>query len=289
MKRLPATVDQTTEDAPRSREMRVRTRLGALGVEVVGAGPATILWSSMFVDRTSWDRLVPLLPGRRLILVDGPGLGRSDALRARTSIAAAADAAHDLLEALRDEGVMGPEAPAWVGNAFGGHVGFELAVQPGVLSSLVAISAPPEPIPAELRRQIRMLGPLLRLAGPVGPVRSAILSAMVTDAAAADQGVRALVLASLSRPTRRSLTLALKSFILDRADVTGHLPRITVPALYLAGSDRGDWDPADAARAAAATPCAHAVTIDNARTLLPLEQPQAVAAALHAFWADDVS
>ncbi|MGB4777729.1 alpha/beta fold hydrolase [Microbacterium sp.] len=284
MKDLPIAADAS--QAPNSYAMRVPTRLGALDVEVTGAGHDTILWSSMFVDRTSWDRLVPLLPGRRLILVDGPGLGRSDALRARTSVATAAVAARDLLTALRAGGVIGQEPPAWVGNAFGGHVGFELAVEAGVLSSFVAISAPPEPIPVALRRQIGMLRPLLWLAGPVGPVRTAIVSAMVTDSAANDPDLRALVEASLVRPTRRSLALALDSFILDRADVTGHLPRITVPALYLAGDDRGDWDPADAARAAAATPKAHMVTISNARTLLPLEQPQAVAAALQAFWAD---
>jgi len=286
MEEFSPVVDNASGRHPSRLAMKVPTRLGALGVEVTGAGPDTILWSSMFVDRTSWDRLVPLLPDRRLILVDGPGLGRSDALRTRTSIAEAADAALDLLAALRADGMISQEAPAWVGNAFGGHVGFELAVQPGVLSSLVAISAPPEPIPAALRRQIRMLRPLLQLVGPAGPVRAAILSGMVTEAAANDPVVRELVEASLARPTRRSLTLALDSFILDRADVTGHLSRIAVPALYLAGDDRGDWSPVDAARAAESTPRAESVTIERARTLLPLEQPHAVAVALRAFWAE---
>lgn len=286
MEELSRSADEMENAHAESRALRVPTRLGAVGVEVTGEGPDTILWSSMFVDRASWYRLVPLLPRRRLILVDGPGLGRSDALQARTSIVGAAGAAQDLLSALRRAGVIGLGAPAWVGNAFGGHVGYELAVQNGVLSSFVALSAPPAPIPTALRRQILMLRPLLRLAGPVGPVRSAILSAMVTDTSANDPALRTLVEASLARPTRRSLTLALDSFILDRADVTGHLPRITVPALYLAGDDRGDWNPADAALAAASTPRATAVTIQGARTLLPLEQPHAVAAALQAFWSE---
>ncbi|WP_169801729.1 alpha/beta fold hydrolase [Millisia brevis] len=268
-----------------ARAMRVPTRLGSLGVQVIGDGPDTVLWSSMFVDTASWDRLVPLLPGRRLVLVDGPGLGRSDPLQHRSTIAEAADAAVDLLTGLRAAGVLSEEAPAWVGNAFGGHVGFELGVRPGVLGSLVAISAPPEPIPAALRRQIRMLRPLLRLLGPIGPVRAAILSGMITDDAARDPELRALVEASLARPTRRSLTLALDSFILARVDVTDHLARIQVPALYLAGDDRGDWSPEDAQRAAVLTPRASAVTIERSRTLLPLEQPHAVAAALHTFWA----
>lgn len=270
---------------PRVRTLRVPTRLGRLGVQVIGDGPDTVLWSSMFVDRASWDRLVPLLPGRRLVLVDGPGLGRSDALTQRSTIAEAAAAALDLLAGLRTLGVIGDDAPAWVGNAFGGHVGFELGVQPGVISSLVAISAPPEAIPRALRRQILMLRPILRMLGPVGPVRAAILSGMITDAAARDPELRALVAASLTRPTRRSLTAALDSFILDRRDVTDHLARILVPALYLAGDDRGDWSPAYAEHAAALTPDATAVVIERSRTLLPLEQPSAVANALREFWA----
>ena len=147
---------------------RVPTRLGRLHVRALGSGPATVLWPSMFVDGRTFDPLLPLLPGRRLIVVDGPGLGASEPLRRRSTIAEAADAAHDLLTGSQasDLGVEGPVD--WVGNAFGGHVGYELARRPGVLRSLAAVSAPTEPVPAALRRQIGVLGPLLRVLGPIG-------------------------------------------------------------------------------------------------------------------------
>ena len=61
------------------------------------SGPATVLWPSMFVDGRTFDPLLPLLPGRRLIVVDGPGLGASEPLGRRSTIAEAADAAQDLL------------------------------------------------------------------------------------------------------------------------------------------------------------------------------------------------
>lgn len=263
---------------------RIPTRLGALQVRAYGSGRATVLWPSMFVDGATWDRLLPHLSGRRLVVVDGPGLGGSDALSRVSSIAGAADAALDLLAGLRAQHAIGAGPVDWVGNAFGGHVGYELAVRPGVLRSLVAISAPVEPIPAGLRRQIRLLQPMLRVFGPVGPVRDAVISAMLTDASAQDPAIRAIVARSLARPSRRSLSLALRSFILDRADVSAHLGRLTVPALFVAGDDRGDWDPEDARRAAAAAPDAEAVTISGARTLVPLERPDALAAALIAFW-----
>lgn len=272
----------TTARTQESRQ--VPTRLGRLRVRVLGHGPATVLWPSMFVDGRTFDALLPLLPERRLVVVDGPGLGASEPLRRRSTIAEAADAAQDLLTwvAAANLGLGGPVD--WVGNAFGGHVGYELARRPGVLRSLAAVSAPTEPVPPALRRQIALLGPLLRVLGPVGPVRQAILSALVTDAAAVDPVVRSAVLDSVRAPTRRSLSLALRSFIVDRVDVTSGLAEIAIPCLYVAGDDRGDWTPKAATAAAALTPSASAVTIPGARTLVPLEQPQALARELLSFW-----
>jgi pimeloyl-ACP methyl ester carboxylesterase len=265
---------------------RVNTRLGSLAVRRVGSGDTTVLWSSMFVDSHTWDTLLPLLlagaPGRQFVLIDPPGLGRSDPLTRRSSIAEAADAARDALDAL---GVTEPVD--WVGNAFGGHVGYQLATDPSVVRSFVAISAPTEPVPPALRRQINLLHPLLRLAGPVGPVREAVVSAMLTDASAATPGIRDVVIASLNRPTRRSMSHALRSFIIDRNDVTDRLADIRVPSLFIASDDRGDWSPQDAERAAALAPRATPLTIAAARTLVPLEQPSALADALLTFWADN--
>ena len=112
----------------------------------------------------------------------------------------------------------------------------------------------------------------------------AILSALLTDASAADPTLRAAVLDSVGAPTRRSLSLALRSFILDRVDVTSGSAEIAIPCLFVAGDDRGDWTPEAAAAAAALTPSASAVTIPGSRTLLPLEQPPALARELLAFW-----
>lgn len=258
----------------------VPTRLGGLSVRVVGEGPTTVLWPSMFVDSATWDRLLPLLPiDRRYVLVDGPGLGSSEPLRKVSDIDEAAGAALDLLEQLDIR-----ESVDWLGNAFGGHVGYKLGAMSGVLRSLVALSAPSEPIPAELRKQIMVLRPLLRVAGPVGPVRSAIVRAMLTDRSAADPQIHAAVLRSLGRPSRSSLSRALESFILNRVDVTEELTRIEVPCLFVASDDRGDWAPEGAQRAARLAPNATAVTVTGARTLIPLEQPAEVARLVTGFW-----
>lgn len=258
----------------------VATRLGRLRVRTLGEGAPTVLWPSMFVDSHTWDLLLPLLPeSRRYVLVDPPGLGLSEPLRRASDIAGAAGAAVDLLDGL---GVDGPVD--WVGNAFGGHVGFELGRRAGVLRSLVAVSSPSQALPADLRKQINMLLPLLRIAGPVGPVRSGILDAMLTEASAAQEQVRRVVTDSLARPTRRSMALAVRSFILNRVEVTAGLASLAVPSLFVASDDRGDWSPEDAHASATVAPDAEVVTIQGARTLIPLEQPVSLAEHLRLFW-----
>ncbi|MCR2763335.1 alpha/beta hydrolase [Microbacterium sp. zg.B48] len=266
------------------RSERVDTRLGSLAVRRVGAGDMTVLWSSMFVDSHTWDVVLPLLlagaPEREFVLIDPPGLGLSDALTRRSSIAEAADAARDALAGL------GATTPVdWVGNAFGGHIGYQLATDPSIIRSFVAISAPTEPIPAHLRRQIAVLHPVLRCFGAIRPVRAAVISAMLTDASAAIPGIRDVIVESLNRPTRASMSYALRAFIIDRTDVTDRLSGIGVPSLFIASDDRGDWSPEDAVRAAASVPHARSVTVTRARTLIPLEQPDALAQAILTFWA----
>jgi pimeloyl-ACP methyl ester carboxylesterase len=271
---------QNPAEALAESTTEVPTRLGRLHVRSIGEGIPTILWSSMFVDSHTWDPVVPLLPsGRRYHLIDPPGLGASESLRRDSDIAEAADAAADLL------GELGIRSPVdWVGNAFGGHVGFKLGARPGLLRSLVAVSSPTQPIPDALRTQIKVLLPILRTAGPVGPVRSAILAGMLTDASLACEPIERAVIESLRRPSRRSMTLAVRSFILNRVDVTAELADLTVPSLFVASDDRGDWTPEDARAAAALATDAQAVTIPRARTLIPLEQPEALALHVRSFW-----
>ena len=265
---------------------RIDTRLGELQARIYGDGRLTILWSSMFVDSHTWDRILPRLNEgsaipRRFVLIDPPGLGLSAPLRRPSTIAEAADAARDALV------VLGANEPVdWLGNAFGGHVGLNLATDPHTLRSLVAVSSPTEPIASGLRRKIAILKPVLRLAGPVGPVRRAIVDAMLTDDSASTPATRQVVLDSLRRPTKASMSLALRSFIIDRTDVTDRLADIRVPSLFVASDDRGDWSPVDAQHAASLAPGAQAVTISASRTLIPLEQPERLAAVILQFWAD---
>lgn len=271
-----------TASLPRAvRTQRIPTRLGELHVRETGTGPVAVLWHGMFVDGTSWNRMLPALAmRRRLLIVDGPGHGRSDPLDRRSTIAECGVAAAELLASLEVD-----EPVDWLGNAWGGHVGIELAASaPRLVRSLVAVSSPTEPIGDELRRRITALVPALRLLGPIGPVRSAILDAQLTEKGRADRAVRVLVDDALDRARRAGLARAVRSFILDRGDATAQLPSISAPVLFVASDDRGEWSAADAAAAAALVRHGSHAVVPGARTLVPLEQPEALADHVLRFW-----
>ena len=260
----------------------VPTSLGAVAVHVLGAGRPTVLWHSMFVDGSSWGFLIPaLLRGRQLLIVDGPGWGRSDRLRRTVRVSDSVAAAVEVLAALTPG-----TAVDWVGNAWGGHVGMELAAtRPELVRSLVAISAPTQPIGPALRRRIRLLIPVLLTVGPIPPVQRAILEGMLTDESRSDPQSVGVVADALALAGRRSTARAVRSFILNRVDITDLLPRIEAPSLFVAGDDRGDWTPEEAEAAAALAPFARAAVVHGSRTLVPIERPAELATLIREFWA----
>jgi pimeloyl-ACP methyl ester carboxylesterase len=77
----------------------VATTLGQLHVRTLGSGPIAVLWHSLFVDSTTWQRVTgPLSARRRLILIDGPGHGRSAPARRLFTVEECADAAAQVLD-----------------------------------------------------------------------------------------------------------------------------------------------------------------------------------------------
>ncbi|SDS85316.1 Pimeloyl-ACP methyl ester carboxylesterase [Friedmanniella luteola] len=275
---MAVTADATTT-------LHVPTRLGRLQVQVRGSGDPVVLWHSMFTDSGSWRRLLPLLAGRRLVLVDGPSAGGSDPLRRAVDIGTCAAAAEDLLAGLVE--VLGPGPVSWLGCAWGGHVSLHLAAtRPDLVRDLVAVSAPTHPVGPRLRRLASVLVPLYRVIGPRGPVRRAILDTLFTERSrAADPGGVALVLDPLDRAARAPMARAIRTAVLNRTDLAWAARRTTCPVLLVTTDDRGEWTPQEAAAMAAQMPDGRAVTIAGSRVLPSIEQPAALAAELRTFWA----
>ena len=267
----------------------VPTRLGRLAVRDIGPARTVVdktpvvLWHSMFVDGTSWIRVLPALAAhRRVVVVDGPSHGASDPLVEAADIGACADAAGDLLDALD----IGPVD--WVGNAWGGHTGLHLAAtQPGRIRRLVAISTPTHPITPAVRAKVTVLAALYRGIGCRGPVVTGASTALLTDATRAGDptGVDLLV-GPFGQADRAGMVRAIRTAILRRTDLTWAARRIDVPVLFVATDDRGEWTPAEAQEAAAAMTDARVATVHRTRVLPMIEQPEALGRVILDFWAE---
>jgi pimeloyl-ACP methyl ester carboxylesterase len=275
---------------PRSAKavVRIDTEMGQLSAQVIGGPPVVaVLWHSMFTDSRSWARVVDdLRATRTLVMVDGYAFGASDGLNhvVRNFNEACGRAAAAVVAKVQNEVVAGPVD--WLGSAWGGHVGLQLAAtRPELVRSLITVSTPVRPASPSLRRQVRMLLPVYRAIGMRGPVRHGLLSAMLTDLARRTdpEAVDALV-TPMSRDDRVAIARSAHSGILNRADLTWATTRITCPTLMVATDDRGEWTPAECAETAAKMGNARSATITGSRSLPSLERPEELAALITEFW-----
>lgn len=275
-------------ESPLPEPTLIPTRLGRLAVRDIAARTAgdgkipVVLWHSMFVDGTSWTRVLPALTARRRVLVvDGPSHGASDPLTEAANIGACAAAAGDLLDAL----AIGPVD--WVGNAWGGHTGLHLAAtQLERIQRLVVISAPTHPISPGVRTKVTVLAALYRVFGVRGPVAAKASEALFTDATRADDpaGVD-LLLEPFGRADRAAMIRAIRTAILRRTDLTWAARQIDVPVLFVATDDRGEWAPDEARAVAADMTDARVATVSRSRVLPMIEQPDDLARIILDFWA----
>jgi pimeloyl-ACP methyl ester carboxylesterase len=265
----------------------VPTRLGELRVEVCGAGPTAVLWHSLFVDSTTWERMRgPLSAVRRLIIIDGPSHGGSAAASRIFTLEECAGAALDVLDHL---GVTAPVD--WVGNAWGGHVGtLVAAASPDRCRSLVTIGTPVHPLTPRERVKCIFLVGVYRMTGPIRPLITAVSDALLGPHSAGRQPADArLVGDALRRATRHGLYLAMRSVMLNRRDLRPALGAVTVPTLVVAGADDAMWTP-DQARAAATLPSrGSCCVVPGGGHVAPLlDGASALVEALTTFWRQDL-
>lgn len=266
-------------DAP--TKTRFRTSLGDVAATIVGHGPYALLWHGMFVDGDSWGRVIHELAAHRtLVIVDGPGYGDSAPLTRISSIEECAEVGAQIIDQLEAGGRVD-----WVGAAWGGHVGMTMAALfPHAIRSLVAVSSPVEPIDPVFRVKLIIANQMLAHFGPIAHLKHVIHDAQLIPAHAKKREMTEVIDAALERAPRRSVAATVTSFIINRADATHRLARISAPTLLVTGDDRGEWTPEVMDTAAAQIPDARTRVIPGARTLVPVEQPVALASEIAAFW-----
>lgn len=148
--------------------------------------------------------------------------------------------------------------------------------------SLIAISAPTQP--SRSRLLLRLLEADIRLFGVRQHALKAIRSLQLTTINSLRVSIRGYVDVPTRTASRSSLANAIRSFVIDRSDVTQRLAQIRVPSLFLATEDRRDWTPLMADAAARRVHTARVVSIPGSRTQAQIESPQLTAQIVVAQW-----
>ncbi|HEY7052345.1 MAG TPA: alpha/beta fold hydrolase [Mycobacterium sp.] len=262
----------------------VPTDVGTLHVEVDGEGPPAVLWHSLFVDSTTWHRLRPLLRAdRRLVLIDGPGHGRSSAAPGFTFGQCPA-AALQVLDALGEDGPVD-----WVGNAWGGHVGLTLAAQsPDRVRSLVTIATPAQALRTAERMKILPLVWAYRAFGAVPPLANALAQVLLGETFMKSQPEdTALVIRALRGVKRSGMHRAMRSVMLDRPDITPLLAQIRVPTVMVAPRNDPMLTVQQVRAAVDRMPHASAVELEAEGHIAPiLANAHELAELIRDFWKD---
>jgi pimeloyl-ACP methyl ester carboxylesterase len=248
----------------------VSTDIGQLHVRRTGVGPPVVLWHSLFVDSQSWGPLIDELARQRTVYaIDGPSHGKSDSVPRDFTFDEVAAAAVQTLDRL---GLTEPVD--WVGNAWGGHIGFRLATaERPRLRSLVTIGTPIEGFTR--KEKLTKVWPLVELYRFVGPSKflvntlsDALLGA---DAVAEQPGQAAVIMDSFRAADRKVMLHAMRSMMLQRNGIAQLLPDVSVPTLVMsARDDVTGWRPDEARETCAAIPDCRVEVVAGTGHIAPL-------------------
>ncbi|MFI5508841.1 alpha/beta fold hydrolase [Mycobacterium sp. NPDC051804] len=223
----------------------ITTGLGGLHVERMGGGSPVVLWHSLFLDSRSWCGLQDdLTRDHSVYVIDGPSHGRSEPVDRDFTFDECVSAAAQVLDAL------GLDRVDWVGNAWGGHVGIQLAAhQPNRIRTLTTIGTPAHPLrTGERWTQVWPLVHLYRLTGPNPLLLKPLSDALVgRESYAAAPDLAKTVMSGFTDAQKGAMFHAMRSMMLNRPDMTVDMARITAPTLLIAARDDiTGWRPADA-------------------------------------------
>ena len=129
-----------------------------------------------------------------------------------------------------------------------------------------------------------------RLFGPAGFIRKGTVDVMLSARTRTqDPAAVALVEDALIHADPGALRNAIVSISLLRPDLTKRLAEISVPSLFVTGSDHTGWTPQQAAAASRVLPHGSAAVVADASYLVPFENAAATIQLVRQFWVDHAS
>jgi pimeloyl-ACP methyl ester carboxylesterase len=245
-----------------------------------GTGPAVAFSHGLLFDTRLFEAQVAALRGRyRCVAWDHRGQGRSaDDPRGAIDIETVTADAAALIETL-------DLAPVhFVGLSMGGFVGLRLAARrPELLRSLVLMDTSADPEPRANVPRYRLLNFVARFLG-LGVVASRVLPILFARSFLSDRANSARVAEQRRRlvANRRSIWRAVNG-VIERAGVAHELGRIRLPTLVMVGDEDVATVPAKAEALRDGIAGATLLRIPRAGHSAPVENPEAVTAALRGF------
>jgi 3-oxoadipate enol-lactonase len=256
----------------------VQTRLGKLAVHTVGqAGPHVVLWPAVFTDSSIYRAQVAALRGRyRLVLIDGPGFGGSDAPTQPFTMEGCADAAAEVLQQLD------VQRAAWVGTSWGGIVGVHFALRhPLQVDRLVLMNTPFDVAADGPGFRDRMVVWGARWIGTTDLYANGVARSFFPAAWRSSHPEElAAFVAAFKRRDPAGMAVSGRSVLLERASVLPLLPQIKAPTLVVVGGADGMYAASTLKAAAERIAGARFVEIAASGHISAMDSPDRVNALL---------
>jgi pimeloyl-ACP methyl ester carboxylesterase len=266
-------------------EHMIDTKLARLHVEVDGEGHPAVLWHSLFFDSGSWSRLCGLLrDDRRLVLIDGPGHGKSGSPPTDFDLDDCAEAATEVLDAMDV-----PKPVDWLGNAWGGQVGLTLAANsPEWCRSVTTIASPVQALGRRERMTITPMVWAYRYLGAVPALANRVAVALLGKAFMRSHPAdTADVLQAFRDAPRTGMHRAMTSMILNRPSLDPLLSRIETPTVMVVPTADRLLPVAQIHTAVAHLAAARAVEVRGEGHVAPImAQADELAEIVRTFWRD---
>lgn len=237
--------------------------------------PTVVLLHALLFDRSMWRPVLPALEARaRVLVLDGPGHGRSERPPRGFTLEQQSDALADALVALEARRAI------VMGLSWGGMIAMRLALRrPERVAALALLDTTAEAEPWKSRVKNEAFLALYRAAGAPRWLFDREIAPQMFGRASRERSPE-LVEQSYRRITamdRDSVLRTCRAVLLERTRVLEQLARIDVPTLVLTGASDRVAPPSGSRRMAEAIAGAELVELDGVGHMAVLEAPDRVA------------
>ena len=259
----------------------VATSRGRIAAHISGHGQSLVMLHSLLADRTSFDAVIPkLAESFRVIAVDLPGFGESDAINGDLSVWG-----NHLAEAVR--ALCPNERPVLVGNGFGSFLALAIGIAEPELASHIVLAGCGVAFSDQGREAFRIMARKTEEAG-LEAIADIAMRRLYPPAMAADNPGAVAV--------RRERFLMTDPEVFRQAcgllaglDIGDQVKGLDIPVLASVGELDEATPPAMAQELAALVPNGRFELISECAHVPPLQAPEKFCAIIQEFTAEEAA